>query len=83
MCWHVATTWRSVLGMCWHVSTYSWHMWGTLLGELHFSILGHFCMHGPLSYSIKRDGGHISKQVVIVIILSMLMRSYVIAATDF
>ena len=35
-----------------------------------------------LSYSIKRDLGCIIKQAIIEIVLSVLMKSYVIATTD-
>jgi len=32
-------------------------MWGAILGDLLFSILGHFCNPEPLSYSIKEMEG--------------------------
>jgi hypothetical protein len=61
--WHASVCGQHMEERAWHVSTYSCHMWGTLLGELHFSIIGYFCMHGSLSYSIKEGG--MNKQVVI------------------
>jgi hypothetical protein len=57
----LGVTCKSVLALCWcshhmeecdgHVFTYSWHMWGALLGELDFSILNIFACMNPFLMS--------------------------------
>jgi hypothetical protein len=67
--------------MCWHASIYSWQREAHYLGSYTFLFLDFFLCMDP-SLTLKINGGQISKNIVIGIIHSMIMKNHVIAATD-